>query len=843
MVQNFKSILNLRKQLWYGYIDNNDRPKVRLYGEKNCEKFVERINSVQWDLIYSEHTDWYNAFITNVKYHYDQSFPLVKVSRKRMKDKPWVSKGIKISIKQNHRLYRASLRSNNTSAVVKYKRYNNVLRRCIKEAEMAYYDRLFQDTKTSSYNMWKHLGAIINPNKKKRISHINKLLYDGNIITDDKLISDSMNSYFCNIGRHLQQLMPNCGKDYIRYLPDRINNTFFLTPTDKEELKNEIKKLNPRKSSGSDNIGARLIQLCPDIFADNLTKIFNNAMAKGEYPTQLKIAKVIALYKKGEKYSPGNYRPISLLSCLNKIFEKILCKRLVKFLELNKILFDFQFGFRRLHSTTLALIEFTDNIRNILDEGNYAISIFIDLTKAFDAVDHEILLDKLDRYGIRGHANSFFRSYLSKRKQYTVINGVDSSICDVKCGVPQGSVLGPLLFALYINDIYMAVGKDNIRLFADDTVLFMCNPNLNTLISDVASKFNDLYLWCIRNKLTINSDKTNFILFHTINKPIPPNLNEIVTNNMTINRVKSFQYLGRTLDETLRFNEHVDFLSRSLIKYFGIFNKVKYRITNKLARELYFTFIYSRIKYGIEVYGRCSAQNTNKIQVMQNKLLKLLLRKHRMTPTDEIHKNMNLLKVSDIYECNVLTFVNDIMMKRCPNSMQQYYQKRRNVYDVRVKNQLIVPPVRICVGDRAVRVAGAALWNNMHKDMIQYRLRKCLKGRLRKHYIAKYHVWCIDWCLFLSVFDTYLPLLVLKIALFYSELSCHFVSYRPGYHVHFYLVVSKMSLVLPWQPPADNNVCFCLVKEYYLYICWKIKILLLLLVRCSRSFSLRLNLN
>ena len=156
--------------------------------------------------------------------------------------------------------------------------------------------------------------------------------------------------------------------------------------------------------------------------------------------------------------------------------------------------------------------------------------------------------------------------------------------------------------------------------------------------------------------------------------------------------------------------------------------------------------------------------------------------------------------------------------------------KRRNVFDVRVKNQLIVPQVRICVGDRAVRVAGATLWNNMHKDMTQYRLRKCLKGRLRKHYIAKYHVWCIDWCLFLSVFDTYLSLHVLKIALFCSELSCHFVSYRPGYHLHFHLVVSKMSIVLLWKPPADNYVCFCLVKEYYLYICWKIKLLLLLLM-------------
>ena len=199
------------------------------------------MNSVQWDLIYSEHRDWYNSFITDVKYHYNQSLPLVKVSRKRIKNKPWVSKGIKISIKQNHRLYRASLISNNAPAVVKYKRYNNVLNRCIKEAEVTYYHRLLQDTKTSSYNIWKHLGAIINPYKKKRICHISELLCDGNIITDDKLLSDSMNSHFCTIGRHLQQLMPHCGKDYIRFLPDRINNTFFLKPMDKEELKKEIK--------------------------------------------------------------------------------------------------------------------------------------------------------------------------------------------------------------------------------------------------------------------------------------------------------------------------------------------------------------------------------------------------------------------------------------------------------------------------------------------------------------------------------------------------------------------------------------------------------------------------
>ena len=208
----------------------------------------------------------------------------------------------------------------------------------------------------------------------------------------------------------------------------------------------------------------------------------------------LKVAKVIALFKKGDKNQPNNYRPISLLSCFNKIFEKLLCKRLVKFLEVNRILFECQYGFRKLYSTTLALIEFTDNIIEFRDEGQYCMSIFVDLTKAFDIVDHEILLNKLDRHGIRGHANRFFRSYLSDRHQYTVINGVNSTLKYISYGVPQGSVLGPLFFAICINDIYIynAVGQNDVRLFADDTALFMPHPDLNTLTFDIINKFNEL---------------------------------------------------------------------------------------------------------------------------------------------------------------------------------------------------------------------------------------------------------------------------------------------------------------------------------------------------------------
>ena len=169
--------------------------------------------------------------------------------------------------------------------------------------------------------------------------------------------------------------------------------------------------------------------------------------------------------------------------------------------------YNFQFGFREGYSTTLSLLEFIDKIRENLDNGEYTLSFFIDFTKAFDTVDHSILLYKLEHYGIRGHTNKFFKSYLSDRKQFTVINGISSKPENVSCGVPQGSVLGPLFFILYINDIYESVSPDSIRLFADDTSLTQSDKNLNKLCVTAKQQFKKLLDWCNCNKLSINAEK------------------------------------------------------------------------------------------------------------------------------------------------------------------------------------------------------------------------------------------------------------------------------------------------------------------------------------------------
>ena len=595
-----------------------------------------------------------------------------------------------------------------------------------------------RDNGSRLYNLWKTLNPIINPKKGKSFSVINKLKIDRKVVVDKQEISNSMNEHFCDIGMKLQSEIPDYGYKYMDYMPQRIANSFYLEPITADDILIEIKRLKHNKSPGHDLIGSKVIQLCPDIFATNLSKIYNWGIENGKYPDELKIARVIALYKKGVKYDPNNYRPISLLSHFDKILEKIICRRLVSFLERNKILYCYQYGFRKLYSTALALIEITDFIKRLLDEKNYVISIFIDFKKAFDTVDHDILLYKLECYGIRGLANDFFRSYLTNRLQYTVINGVNSDLRTVSCGVPQGSVLGPLFFLLYINDLYRSIGCNNVRLYADDTAIITNNHDLNYAQEQAKELFTKLYHWCIANKLSINSDKTNFVLFHMKNKPVPRNFTCITTEAMQINRVKSVQYLGMLLDENLYWHEHIDQTCASLVKFFGIFNHVKHFVSLRIARQLYFAFIYSRIQYGIEAYGSCAKETISKLQIIQNKLLKLLLKWDRRTPTDFVHHRLSILKVSDVHSAKILSFVNECRSRRVPDIFVEYFRTRETGLNLRNKSSLDIPWARTNMGLSRCDVRGARLWNNHLQTVTPLLYKKSFHKQISKFFIHNY---------------------------------------------------------------------------------------------------------
>ena len=719
-------------------INKDTRPNVRLYGDKECDIFKTKMQQFDWDALYTDDVGWYSAFISVTQNIFYASFPVVKLSRKRSKDKPWITKGIKISIQRSHKMYRNSLKSSSPQISEKYHKYITLLRKIIKNAQTLYHREIFDSKTLSVKKLWQHLNDMINTKRKSGPTNIEKILYNGSLYTDNHDISNKMNEHFCTIGNRLKSKLPQRNEDdFKKYLPPAILNSFCLREVLFEEVWKEINALKTKKATGPDGIGNKIVKHCREIFAYNLTKIFNKSIKDGIYPDELKVARVIALHKKGHKHDPDNYRPISILSCFNKIFERLICKQLVAFLEKYKLIFRFQFGFREDHSAVICLTEITDHIRGLLDNGNYVLGLFVDFTKAFDTVDHEILLYKMRHYGIRGHANNFFRSYLSNRKQYTFINGVKSQEKTVDCGVPQGSVLGPILFLIYVNDLACAVGENKCRLFADDTGIFTHNKNFNQLIAESKQLYSKLFDWCIASKLTINLKKTHFMLFYNKNKPVPNDFNHINVGEFRINRVEETKYLGLTIDEKLYWTNHIKELGKSLVKFFGIFKNIRHYANNKLRRNIYFTFVYSKISYGIQVYGASADTNLKKIQTLQNKILKFLFKLDPDMSTKDLHYKIRILNIKDSYEVNLLNFVNKCVNGKCPDFLKGYFPYNQNVYNIR-EHHLKMAKYRTVTGSHCSKKMGPKLWNRLNDCCIGSSSRLSFKKHVTKCYISKY---------------------------------------------------------------------------------------------------------
>ena len=273
-------------------------------------------------------------------------------------------------------------------------------------------------------------------------------------------------------------------------------------------------------------------------------------------------AKVIPLFKKGCPETVSNYRPISLLSVCSKIIEKLMYKRLYHFLNVHEILYNLRFGFRASHSINHALVSRTESIKNSLDTKHFGCESFIDLQKAFDTVNHQTLLNKLNHYGIRGKALAWFSSYLSNRTQYVSVNDHISSHLKVTCGVPQGSVLGPLLFLIYINDLPQSSKKLSSYLFANDTNIYFESENLCQLEKVVNNELKHVKKWLYVNKLALNVDKTNLIIFHSRQRSLSKTVN-IKIGKVHVKQAKYVKFLGLLLDENLSWMYHLSELRKS----------------------------------------------------------------------------------------------------------------------------------------------------------------------------------------------------------------------------------------------------------------------------------------
>ena len=637
-------------------IDNREKHTIIKHDIKNLDnnKFVEDLQT-EMNLIYIKNfenvndlTDYFLSVYTKTV---EKHAPSKKITSKeyKLKHKPWITPEILKSIRIKNKLFKRYIRLKTQSSREIYKRFRNKLTHTLDISKKAYFSKQFSCSKRDPKTLWKNVEKIIRF-KKSKSNSINLINNQGDLIKDPKSIANAFNNYFVNIGSNLSNSLPN---DCPTFDPgELINNnidSMFLKPITHIEMSEYIANLDANKSSPSSCSPIKLIKIAAEVLIPVLTYIFNRCLIEGIFPSSFKIAEVIPIFKSGSKLSISNHRPISLLSPFSKLLEKCIFNRLNDFFNSYNLLYKFQFGFRNNSSTENAVLQIYNELLSKINKKEISCSIFIDLKKAFDTVNHSILIKKLNKYGVRGICSKLFESYLSERKQYTLVNGYKSNCSNINCGVPQGSTLGPLLFLIYINDFYLA-SNFTLNLFADDAYLTMSDYSPQVLQTKVNKELEKINTWLTSNKLTVNLNKTTYLII--TNKKYSFKF-EIKMGNKIINQNTEANYLGTIIDQKLNWKPHINFIKNKLASGCWALYKLKNLLNTDALKIVYFGLIYQRLQYCLSCWGGVAPTNLQKLIVLQKRAVRLINKASPRTHTSPIFKTLNLLKLEDVYKFQI----------------------------------------------------------------------------------------------------------------------------------------------------------------------------------------------
>ena len=402
------------------------------------------------------------------------------------------------------------------------------------------------------------------PNKNNFDAASELKLDDSNITHDPKRIADQFNEYFCSIGAKLADAIEHIANTTPEnFLTKKICDSIYLDPPSNREVLNQISSFRD-KAAGQDNLPAFFLKAARFVISPYLTFFLHVSFNEGIFPNSCKIARVAPIYKSGAINETKNYRPISILTCLSKIHEKLIYTRMINFFEKHDIIDQHQYRFQCKVSTTHAMLDLITSTYDNINDNAFTGLVMVDLKKAFDTVSHSTLLSTLQNYGIRGVAAELMRSYLQNCQQFVSINQHRSNIKTITCGVPQGSSLGPLVFLLYVNDLANALSRTP-RLFADDTCLVIKSTRPYIFQNKTNSEVQKLHVWCCVNKLTVNPDKTNVLIVSP--KPSKPISSINVSSNGTMVKiVNNATYLGVIIHNKLEFQEHIKLLESKVAR-------------------------------------------------------------------------------------------------------------------------------------------------------------------------------------------------------------------------------------------------------------------------------------
>ena len=682
-----------------------------------------------------------DLFLDKFSTGFELIFPekMVKFNKNYHKINKFMTQGLLVSRHTKNTLHKNLLLNPTSELSLQYKQYRNLYNSLLRISKQLYYEENFKIFRKNPKKTWDLLNEVTSRSCKKNV--ITEISMDGAKISNPKTIANNFNNFFTSIGSTISDSVRTTGKNPCDYIPNPKNKQIFdIGNTGPIHVLDIIKSLPTKNSADLMGISSSLIKFVCNEICSPLSHIFNLSLNQGIFPEKLKLSRTVPIHKAGDKLNIDNYRPISLVSTISKILEKMVSINLTNYLQINKLISPFQFGFQKNLRTEHNLLNVTNFIGNALNNKEFCIGIFFDLKKAFDVVNHDILLKKLEKFGIVGNNLNWFKTYLSNRMQLVDINGSLSDSKHVNCSVLQGSILGPTLFLCFINDFPNSTLL-NVYMFADDTTCLCAGKDLNALINTVNTEIQKMAFWYRTNKMAVNISKTKYILFGPKGKntlDIPPifyNSNDPNTVEdpsfiFEIERIAfsnpdrdlhTYKLLGVLFDENLSFDQHISYICKKLSRANFFLNRAKNFVSQKSLRSLYFALFHSHLLYCTNITSCASTSNLKKITTLQKKAVRILSGAKSRDHTEPLFYSLNILPFDKLVLEAKLKFMHSIYYNYSPPSFANIWRKNSEITDLQLRNNddFYLPSVKLELFRKIPLYSFAKAWNDLGDTKFQ----------------------------------------------------------------------------------------------------------------------------